>query len=263
MKWSSFKENLFSFFPHYYKENDTYKNDEGKGILERFIEVCSEYFDNEVIPDIDNFISCIDVDKTSPILLNYLWEYFGYIPYAYGLIVNGEPYTKENLQKWLLNSKDHYPSVNVRKLLKYAISLYKIRCTHDFYTILGKFYGVQFIVTDPTENDNPNEGSIGISGTSSWEVKYDKEFKYDSHRKYDSSIKMCWECTQLEARIVIPQGTLEWLEVNGNIDTAKEALIEILNKYLPIHAKPFTTESITLEGSMSLLEIWGPPPVTE
>ena len=261
MKWSSFKENLFSFFPNYYKENDTYKDSEGKGILERFIEVCSEYFDTEVMPDIDNFLSCIDVDKTSPVLLNYLWEYFGYIPYAYGLITNGEPYTKENLQKWLVNSKEHYPIANVRKLLKYAISLYKIRCTSDFYIILGKFYGVQFIVTDPTENDNPNEGSLGISGQdSSWEVNYDTRYKYDTHRKYDSGINLCWECTQLEAKIIIPQGTLEWLESKGNLDTAKKALVDILNKYLPIHANNFTPDSVTLEGSISLLEVWGPPP---
>ena len=261
MKWSSFKENLFSFFPNYYKENDTYKDSEGKGILERFIEVCSEYFDTEVMPDIDNFLSCLDVDKTSPVLLNYLWEYFGYIPYAYGLITNGEPYTKENLQRWLVNSKEHYPIANVRKLLKYAISLYKIRCTSDFYLILGKFYGVQFIVTDPTENDNPNEGSLGISGqNSSWEVNYDKRYKYDTRRKYESGINLCWECTKLEAKIILPQGTLEWLEANGNLNIAKKALVDILNKYLPIHTNNFTTDSVTLEGSMSLLEIWGPPP---
>ena len=249
MKWSSFKENLFSFFPNYYKENDTYKDDQGKGILERFLEVCSEYLDDEVMPDIDNLVSYTDAEVTSPLLLNYLWEYFGYIPYAYGVIINGEPYTKENLQKWLSNTNRQFSIVKVRKLLKYAISLYKIRCTSNFYTILGKFYGVQFFITDPTENDNPNSGSLGISGSSSWEVNYDQGYKYDSGRKYDSGINLCWECTKLEAHIVLPQDTLDQLESNGNLNKAKEALVNILNKYLPIHAEPFTTDTIIVSSN--------------
>ena len=62
MKWFNpaktfFRDYIFSnLFDHYYKSNDTYQDSEGKGIFERFIDVCSGYFDTEVMPDIDNFM---------------------------------------------------------------------------------------------------------------------------------------------------------------------------------------------------------------
>ena len=85
--FKSFKDYIFThLFPYEYKVEDTYKDINGKGILERFIDICSEYFDKEVIPEIDNFTDIIDIDKTPGIFLNYIWEYFGYIPYAYGVL---------------------------------------------------------------------------------------------------------------------------------------------------------------------------------
>ena len=54
MKWFNpvktfFRDYIFSnLFDHYYKANDTYQDSEGKGIFERFIDVCSGYFDTEV-----------------------------------------------------------------------------------------------------------------------------------------------------------------------------------------------------------------------
>ena len=68
--FSSFKQYVFThLFPAYYRENDTYKDGDGKGILERFIEVCSEYLDTQIMPDIDNFMDILDVDKTPDIFL--------------------------------------------------------------------------------------------------------------------------------------------------------------------------------------------------
>ena len=143
-KNKSFKQWVFpNLFPAYYKDYDTYKDKNGKGILERFIEVCSNYLDTDIIPDIDNFMDILDVDVTPDIFLNYFWEYFDFIPYAYGVLVKGTPFTKENVASWL-NTPDGFPKADTRSILKYAVSLYKIRCTQDFYTILGRFYGVRF-----------------------------------------------------------------------------------------------------------------------
>lgn len=148
MKWFNpaktfFRDYIFSnLFDHYYKANDTYQDSEGKGIFERFIDVCSGYFDTEVMPDIDNFMECLDVDKANPIFLNYLWEYFGFIPYAYGVLTKGEPYTEENLENWIKEDRG-FPTADYRLVLRYAISLYKIRGTRRFYEILGRFYGVR------------------------------------------------------------------------------------------------------------------------
>ena len=42
--FKNFKDYVFThLFPIYYKENDTYKDEEGKGILERFIDSCTGY----------------------------------------------------------------------------------------------------------------------------------------------------------------------------------------------------------------------------
>ena len=112
--------------PDYFRRNDTYKDKNGKGILERFIEVCSNYLDTDIIPDIDNFMDILDVDVTPDIFLNYFWEYFDYIPYAYGVLVKGVPFTKENVASWL-NTPDGFPKADTRSILKYAVSLYKIR----------------------------------------------------------------------------------------------------------------------------------------
>lgn len=256
MKWSNFKEFIFSLFPSYYKEHDTYKDNEGRGILERFISVCSEYLDTDILPDIDNFHHLWDVDKTSPIYLNYLWEYFGFIPYAYGIITRGDPYTKENLEKWINEASLQYPLGDTRSLLKYAISLYKIRGTQDFYTILGRFYGINFIITDPSENDNPFEEQGGISSTTVWELTYDSVSSYDSKSiTYDRNSGDCWECVELKARIQIPQATVEWLTNNGSIQEAKKAIIGILNKYLPIHAKEFTIDTVIFESTITSIRV--------
>ena len=59
--FKSFKDYIFThLFPYEYKVEDTYKDINGKGILERFIDICSEYFDKEVIQLTDNevFLDC-------------------------------------------------------------------------------------------------------------------------------------------------------------------------------------------------------------
>lgn len=82
--FKSFKQWVFpNLFPAYYKDYDTYKDKNGKGILERFIEVCSNYLDTDIIPDIDNFMDILDVDVTPDIFLNY----FGNILIIYPMLM--------------------------------------------------------------------------------------------------------------------------------------------------------------------------------
>ena len=56
-------KNLIDFLPFEFKEQDTYKVD-GKGILERFLEICGNYFQEDITKDIDNILDIIDIDKT-------------------------------------------------------------------------------------------------------------------------------------------------------------------------------------------------------
>lgn len=259
--FKSFKQWVFpNLFPAYYKDYDTYKDKNGKGILERFIEVCSNYLDTDIIPDIDNFMDILDVDVTPDIFLNYFWEYFDYIPYAYGVLVKGTPFTKENVASWL-NTPDGFPKADTRSILKYAVSLYKIRCTQDFYTILGRFYGVRFELEEilledgysnkPSNKPSNNPGNnSGINYRLIGAVFEDVVSTYSGENEYYGDWKGlypygdCTSCTTIKANIYIPKGMYD--AIQDNIDNVKNAFVNLLNKYIPVNVKPFTKDTIEL-----------------
>lgn len=252
--FKSFKQWVFpNLFPAYYKDYDTYKDKNGKGILERFIEVCSNYLDTDIIPDIDNFMDILDVDVTPDIFLNYFWEYFDYIPYAYGVLVKGVPFTKENVASWL-NTPDGFPKADTRSILKYAVSLYKIRCTQDFYTILGRFYGVRFELEEILFEDgysnkpsnNPGINYYRLIGAVFEDVvsTYSGENEYYGDWKGLYPYGDCTSCTTIKANIYIPKGMYD--AIQDNIDNVKNAFVNLLNKYIPVNVKPFTKDTIEL-----------------
>lgn len=252
--FKSFKQWVFpNLFPAYYKDYDTYKDKNGKGILERFIEVCSNYLDTDIIPDIDNFMDILDVDVTPDIFLNYFWEYFDYIPYAYGVLVKGVPFTKENVASWLNTPPDGFPKADTRSILKYAVSLYKIRCTQDFYTILGRFYGVRFELEEILFEDgysNKSSNNPGINYRLIGAVFEDVVSTYSGENEYYGDWKGlypygdCTSCTTIKANIYIPKGMYD--AIQGNIDNVKNAFVNLLNKYIPVNVKPFTKDTIEL-----------------
>lgn len=311
--FKSFKDYIFSqLFPAYYKENDTYPNPnfENKGILERFIEVCSEYFDNNItdsidylnfipdsnddsekylpeniFPSLNNFLDIIDLNKTPDLFLNYLWEYFGSFPYAYGLITNGEPLTRENLKNWLRDSSYStwfktnkiFPRANPRTLLRYVITLYKIRCTPLFYEVLGNFYGVEITLSDPysnlglstnkivavypkyEENDNgtyklDSEGNpIPIKDSATGEQIYECSAYPQElsellpwirayYRRGDD--ESCYQCWPLYFTVKIPPDKWDALDLDNDEDKKLEiekAFIRIFDRYKPIWIKDFVS----------------------
>lgn len=258
--FKSFKQWVFpNLFPAYYKDYDTYKDKNGKGILERFIEVCSNYLDTDIIPDIDNFMDILDVDVTPDIFLNYFWEYFDYIPYAYGVLVKGTPFTKENVASWL-NTPDGFPKTDTRSILKYAVSLYKIRCTQDFYTILGRFYGVRFELEEILFEDgysNKPSNNPGINYRLIGAVFEDVVSIYSGENEYYGDWKGlypygdCTSCTTIKANIYIPKGMYD--AIQDNIDNVKNAFVNLLNKYIPVNVKPFTKDTIELISEIPII----------
>lgn len=272
--FKSFKQWVFpNLFPAYYKDYDTYKDKDGKGILERFIEVCSNYLDTDITPDIDNFMDILDVDVTPDIFLNYFWEYFDYIPYAYGVLVKGVPFTKENVASWL-NTPQGFPKADTRSILKYAISLYKIRCTQDFYTVLGRFYGVRFeleeILFEDGYSSKPNDSGVnygfigavfedgygpkpndsGVNYRFIGAVFEDVISTFSGDNGYYGDWKGlypygdCTSCTTIKAHIYVPKGMYD--AIQDNIDNVKNAFVNLLNKYIPVNVKPFTKDTIEL-----------------
>lgn len=162
---------LKNYFPQYFKDEDTYKDEQGRGILERFLDVCGEYFDNDVVSPIENLSKQIDIDQADTLFLNYWWEYFGELPLAWGILTNGIAHWEpqyNNTIKWI-NTIKNYPKADSRKALRYIISLYKIRGTSLFYEVLGRIYGIRInLARIPCwvceDSPNPPESSRLRSG---------------------------------------------------------------------------------------------------
>lgn len=251
MRQFKFKEWVFkNLFPYYYQENDTYHDSSGKGILQRFIEVCSQYLDDDIIadngtqPGLDNIVNLIDVDLTPELFLNYLWEFLGEIPYAYGLIVQGKTYDKNNLRDWLFNNTD-FPQADPRKLLKYALSLYKIRGTEQFYTILGRFYGFGIELVETTNGGNVGDDNLTPSHDHLVLACYEDndELTIATYSLSSDEVRApypdgdCYSCLYFLVKLRMSVERYNQLLSSGRLSEVLSSLVDIIAKYLPIHCR--------------------------
>ena len=249
MRQFNFKEWVFkNLFPFYYQENDTYHDSSGKGILQRFTEVCSEYFDTDILadsndspayPGLDNIVNLIDVDTTPDLFLNYLWEFLGEIPYAYGVIM-GATYTKEDFKKYI---DEDFPAKDARDLLKYAVSLYKIRGTDKFYDVLGRYYGFRLELIETKdggqpgyEEDEPNHDHLVLAtyqGASDLTIATYGLGSQEIRAPYPDGD--CTSCLYFAMKVGINPTRLQELIDTGRLDAVMALLQGIVEKYLPIH----------------------------
>lgn len=249
MRRFKFKEWVFkNLFPYYFQENDTYIDSSGKGILQRFTEVCSEYFDTNILedqgtqPGLDNIVNLIDVDLTPDLFLNYLWEFLGEIPYAYGLIIQGKTYDKDNLRDWIFNNTD-FPQADPRKLLKYAISLYKIRGTDKFYTILGRFYGFQIELIEVVDGGDPGDDILVSSHDHLVLAGYGDSITIATYALGTDEIRApypdgdCYSCLYFLVKVGMSVERYNELVSNNRLNIVIDLLLSIIEKYLPIHCK--------------------------
>lgn len=189
---------LINFLPYQYKDQDTYIVD-GKGILERFLEICGGYFQDNITEDIKNILEIIDIEKAPEIYLNYLWESFGQLPFAYGAIINEEGFKnyyngllseqelKDLSSHWIMPKQPPFnlSTTQVRHLLQYSISLIKIRGTAKFFELLFLMYGLNCRIDDPTTGEN-------YDGWFMTNPRYDQDNHYDiNHYDREYSCQQC------------------------------------------------------------------------
>ena len=246
----SFRDNVWSkWFPRFYHDHDTYRTEGLGGILERFVKICSEYFDDIMVdhtnePGLDNIIELLDPDTTPELFMNYLWEFLGEIPYGYGLVIQNKEYNKDDITSWLRS--DTYFRVNSRKLLKYAISLYKIRGTQRFYDILGRFYYVRFTLIE-TENGGSPEDPLPLPTYDhlviSTFTQVDSQENISTYLRSNTQVRAgypdgdCYSCLYYALRIVVSNTEYNrWLEAN-KVDVVQNTLVQVVEKYLPVHCK--------------------------
>nr|DAY45495.1 MAG TPA: hypothetical protein [Caudoviricetes sp.] len=119
-------KHLINYLPYYYKEADSYKDNDGKGILEKFLEICGNYFLKRIKEPVDNtLVKLLKVhEDTDYYYLNLIWHWFGEFPFIN--ITQPSPLNLYGDQK--------------TDILRYIISLYKIRGTEKFFQIIFKLW---------------------------------------------------------------------------------------------------------------------------
>lgn len=156
---------LIDLLPYYYKGADTYKNKDGKGIFERYLEIFGNYFEDHIVKDTSTITDIIDIENCDELYLNHLWEFLGQMPFAqspqvdiekWKVYFNGFDLKDENNWKEActipMNSSTDFDqdSDTIRALIKYSISLFKIRGTKQFFEILFRIYGLNCEIGEPT-----------------------------------------------------------------------------------------------------------------
>ena len=155
---------LIDLLPYYYKGADTYKNKDGKGIFERYLEIFGNYFEDSIVEDTSTITDIIDIENCDEIYLNHLWEFLGQMPFAQGPQVDMEKW-KVYFKGFNLKDKSNWKeactihtnsstdfnqdSDTIRALIKYSISLFKIRGTKQFFEILFRIYGLSCEIREP------------------------------------------------------------------------------------------------------------------
>lgn len=248
---------LIYLLPSFFKEKDTYKDNEGRGILERFLEVCGDYFKNDITPDIDNILDIISLEKKEHltsrdyVFINHIWEFLGSIPYGYAALYNDNDLNnpwKENLE--------YVPRAKYWDIIKYSISLYKIRGTALFYKVLMRFYGIDCKVLDPSGTEDAPNGYSGrylndkvdtkVFGTDNKRIKevgqeeeyiishYDSESIYDADTYYDLNSN-CLNCTKVYI-------TLTHESLGDPL--VRNRILVLLNRFRPVNVYPFDITTV-------------------
>lgn len=116
----SFKDYLYELFTRYFIEHDTYKDNEDRGLLERYMSIFGYELDFEVVDKIECYLKIIDAQVCEEKYLVHISDELG-------------------------NPPDIFRDAQIyRNLLSYVVSIYKIKGTLGayqlFFSILG--YGV-------------------------------------------------------------------------------------------------------------------------
>lgn len=201
------KDSIFSTLPYYFRKNDSYKNQNGEGLLQRFLGVIGEYFDYlfslaQGVMGTGSDTGLINPITTEEQYLEYIAEYVGNPPILY---------------------KDEEGMVMYRQMLKYIVTLYHWKGTEKFYKALFGFYGLGIEI----EEDTPDPGSAfnrydyGEGGSV---LNYDYEdLRYDEYEP-------CLPCSVANVYII-------GLDIRGDLDNEEliMRIVRILDLYRPIN----------------------------
>ncbi len=149
----SFKELLYYTFPKRFQEEDTYIDQNGKGLFQRYIETFGDEWDEELIPKLENYLDKIDVPTTDAQYLTHLAWFLGNPPDLF------------------------YDDARYRKFLQYIVDINKVKGTVKSYEMLFFLLGV----------------TVTLTFVPLTTMIHDDALEYDDGYKYDEECPSCSE----------------------------------------------------------------------
>ena len=262
------------FLPYYFKSNDTYKDNNGKGLLEKYLEIFGNYFEDIIVTDIKSLSDILDISNTDDIYLGYLWEFLGQLPYANPKAIDPDKWkayfngfdsdtTIHQLSKYWLYPKDTVDGDlilsedTVRDLLKYSITLFKIRGTEKFFKTLMALYGLKIDILESQSSPitvSQHDDDYDYAGTDQDYLGDDDDYagvpnfykKFNTVTKIDGSgaslnngstmdnTSVCNTCASIHFKLYIPSSILS----GGNVDKYIDRIESIIKRFLPINVRP-------------------------
>lgn len=260
--------NLIDLFPQYFKENDSYKDSSGKGLLEKFLNICGDYLQVSPIADLDGYLESLKIENIDELYINSLWDFLGQFPFlrsaffderVFKSIFNGSNYeaakeaSKRNVKGLLDYTNSSY---TIRELLPKVIAFYKIRGTNEFFQIIFRVFNITSYVeikdkySDLSTAQKNKVPSVLYQDThEGFTPKYiphfDEQEKFDKG-KFDTEFK-CHTCmTKFYILKNLPADT----ELRTSLITA---IINLIREFVPFYLNPyFILEDSRYDFSVSL-----------
>lgn len=224
-------KHLINYLPFYYKEADTYKDSNGKGLLEHLLEICGTYFTNSIKILIDNALDNLDISLSQ--FKNLIWSMLGKIP-------QGNSVQEDPLQ---LSSEQQ------ENLLRYTNALYHIRGTKTFFESLFNIYNNetnQLTLVSVSENEtNPsNYWSLDYRKKLAENVGYTQLNSYmdDSYSKFDISQYDIFSKVKPTSSVTftfqVGVDNTSFIDSEEYRESLFRFIANVVDKYLPIYVEP-------------------------
>jgi hypothetical protein len=212
----SFKSLIYDQFPRRFREEDTYIDQNGKGLFRRFIETMGDEWDQELSGKLENYLDLFSVlDTDSKYLVHLAW--------------------------FLGNPPDMlYSDVRYRRLLRYLMDINKCKGTLKSYDMIFFMLGVTVTLTIyPPKVMKYDIGTL----------KYDETLRYDEECPTCSDYDLAIHDPEGN-QIAIGQA----LEQPGPGSAALLALLGAIIKYVePINMRLMT---LTYDGDPIVDPAW-------
>lgn len=258
--------NLIDFLPYYFKSHDTYKDSDGKGILEKFLNICGTYFDDVITPEISSVLDNLNIETTSKYYLGYLWNMLGSIPYANRYIIDTNKWfnyfkgfddpnfsakeslwLKENLPVGFYTNTEDIDK-KLRDIIKYSITLLKWRGTERFFKTMFSIYDIWTedsgvdLIEDPTkalDYDGWYKENYSYKGDYNTDPEkilphatvLDREYNLTDKDTYFDNTYRCTQCIKVTFNIPIPNsGDLSDFD---SLNDFKQSVINFIDKFIP------------------------------